>query len=173
MKGKLDGGGGASGQRRTQWRDLLGHHRCRGALGAAAVRAGVQNAHGPASWRSRSSGPARGVAGRLRHSAQCRVGSFWVSWSERVRAFSSCSPAEIRRSWSGGMPSLSWTLASTFSVVSVGSTSRAMVVPVGVFTRICLSVHKAATTTEPLCCLVVEKEGGRAIYCEVLSTSFS
>lgn len=42
MKGKLDGGGGASGQRRTQWRDLLGHHRCRGALGAAAVRAGAQ-----------------------------------------------------------------------------------------------------------------------------------
>ena len=139
---------------------------------SAQACACARNAHGPASWRSRSSGPARGVAGRLRHSAQCRVGSFWVSWSERVRAFSSCSPAEIRRCWSGGMLSLSWTLASTFSVVSVGSTSRAMVVPVGVFTGICLSVHKAATTTEPLCRLVVEKEGGGAIYC-VLSTSFS
>ena len=51
----------------------------------------------------------------------------------------SCFPATMIRGWRPRrMPSLSWMFLFTFSILSLGSTSRVLVFPVRVFTKNCM-----------------------------------
>ena len=51
----------------------------------------------------------------------------------------------MRRYWSGGMPSSSWIAALTLPMVLLGSSSRVMVLPVSLFTKICTPPRRRRT----------------------------
>lgn len=81
----------------------------------------------------------------IRCRTRYRVNSFWIMKSERVQQpSSSCLLAKMSLCccfiWQGWMPFPSWILAFTFSMPSLGSISRVMVLPVKVFMKICILI---------------------------------
>ena len=62
---------------------------------------------------------------------------------------SSYLPAKTRCCWSHRMPSLSHILVLTFSLVLLSSTTTVMVLPVRIFTKICISVPAGDAALPP------------------------
>ena len=71
-------------------------------------------------------------------------------WSEMVRPSSNTFSTQMSFCCSGGIPYLSKTLALTFSMLSEGSTSRLMVLPLSISTKICVASASSGSSNKTL-----------------------